>query len=98
MFEKDDQWFNAYTSLDLCGGKLKTISDDDEDMLTITYPNGLVIDVGYISEENSYYITVVKDNSSNGWNSPIMQINVLKKSSLLDALQNTIQKIQGFIF
>jgi hypothetical protein len=95
MSKITSSWWSVYENLNLYDGKLQTISDDSEDMLTITYPTGLIIDVGYIALEKRYYITVVKNDSVDSWNSPIMKIEVYKKSSLAYTLQNTIQELHN---
>lgn len=97
MLKKNDKWWKVYESLDLCGGELQTISDDDEDMITITYLNGIIIDVGYISNDKKYYITVVKDDSIESWNSPIMIIEELNKTSLPTVLQNIIFEVKEIV-
>lgn len=82
-----------YSDLNLYGGKLEYISDDDQDMLTITYKNGILIDVGYIEELRTYFITAVKDNN---WISPIAEAEVHDKHLLADSLQDMIIKIQSY--
>lgn len=92
MKKIDKFWYEVYANINLYGGKLETISDDDEDMLTITYQNGLMIDVGYIQSENTYYITVVTDDSIEGWKNPINVVEVRNKDSLVVEIQNVILK------
>lgn len=84
-----------YSDINLYGGKLEYIMDDDEDMLTITYKKGLIIDVGYISELNTYFITAVKDASVKSWNSPMMSVEVHDKNMLANALQNVIIQLHN---
>lgn len=97
MCKQINKEWEVYSKLDLYGGKLKTIIDDDEDMLTVTYKNGVKIDVGYIKALNAYFITVVKDDSLEGWNSPISVVEVRDKAALAGALQDIIIKIQSYI-
>lgn len=84
-----NSWYKQYEQLSLQGGKFTPIVEDDEDMFTITYNNGLTIDVGYIKEENSYYITVVYHDN---WQNIIEEIPVINKENLLLAVQSTINK------
>lgn len=81
-----------YEDLFLENGKLQLICDDDEDMLTITYNDGMTIDVGYIDSEKTYYITVLSSDDENGWQNPIEIIEIYNKNDLLNAIQNTIYK------
>ncbi len=66
--EKERPWWSIYANLDLCGGELITIIDDDQDMLEVKYPNGAMIDVGYVESEDKsegyiYVITAVEDTT-----------------------------------
>lgn len=79
-----------YEDLFLENGKLQFICDDDQDMLTITYDDGMTIDVGYIDSEKTYYITVLSSDDENGWQNPIEVIEIYNKNDLLNAIQNTI--------
>lgn len=49
---QNDGWVKPFLTLDLCGGTLVSILNDDEDMLEIRWPGGMWIDVGFIEEEN----------------------------------------------
>ncbi len=95
-YTADEQnWYDAYKKLDLAHGKLQTICDDDEDMLVITYEDGMQIDVGYILEEKTYYITVVKDDTMVSWNNPLGVFTTSDKSKLPTELQKAIQKFRN---
>lgn len=96
MYLPNNQWWNIYTKLNLCGGKLKTILDDDEDMITITYATGLLIDVGYVQHLKTYYITVVSTDSIEGWKSPLMIVEVHNKSELFNKIQEIIFIYQSY--
>lgn len=89
---KDSSWYQEYEDLDLCGGELTAILDDDEDMLEINYPDGSMIDVGYIAKNKMYYITAVKDDSGEAWNEPREIIEVSEKSMLAYELQSIIYR------
>lgn len=88
-------WDDAYQKLDLAYGKLQSICDDDQDMLLITYEDGMQIDVGYIKDENTYYITVVKDDTMESWNNPLEVFSTNDKSKLPTELQKAIYKFRN---
>lgn len=85
-----DDWVKPFLSLDLCGGKLISILNDDEDMLEIRWADGMWIDVGFIEEENTYYITTVCDDTLEGWNNPLSVLKVTDREDLADVLQQEI--------
>lgn len=85
-------WDDKYKKLDLNGGTLRSFCDDDEDMLRITYEDGMQIDVGYIKAEESYYITVVRDDTIESWNDPLGVFVITDKSKLAAELQKVIYK------
>ena len=86
------KWSDDYKKLDLSGGKISFISEDDEDMIEIHYKDGMLIDVGYIERMHSYFITVVSSDTSEGWEEPLEEIKVEDKAELLDKIQETICK------
>ncbi len=89
----DEQyWYDVYKKLDLAQGKLQTICDDDQDILLISYEDGMQIDVGYIEEDKTYYITVVKDDTMESWNNPLGVFSTNDKSKLPTELQKAIHK------
>lgn len=95
-YTSDEQnWYDVYKKLDLAQGKLQSICDDDQDMLLITYEDGMQIDVGYIEEEKSYYITVVKDDTMESWNNPLGVFSARDKSRLPTELQKAIHKFRN---
>lgn len=85
-----DDWQKNYRELNLCNGKIKFISDDDEDMIEIFYDDGMLIDVGKPTESNYYYITVVSSNDEKGWQYPLIEVEVRSKQDLVDKIQKTI--------
>ena len=87
---KNSEWWKAYDKLDLQGGKITFICDDDEDMIEIIYPDGLFIDVGKPTFGDGYIITVVASNDEAGWQKPLAEINVLDKKDLASKIQDTI--------
>jgi len=85
-------WFDTYQDLDLLNGKIRFILEDDEDMIEISYKDGLLIDVGYIAHLCSYFITVVLNDD---WTKPIEEISVKDKAILFDEIQKTIYKYRS---
>ena len=85
---QNDDWVKPFFTLDLCGGSLVSILNDDEDMLEIRWSDGMWIDVGFIEEEKTYYITTVANDTLESWNNPL---SVLKTSNRMD-LVNVIQQ------
>ncbi len=92
----DEQyWYDVYKKLDLAQGKLQTICDDDQDMLLISYEDGMKIDVGYIEKDKTYYITAVKDDTIESWNNPLGVFSTGDKSKLPTELQKAIHKFRN---
>ena len=86
------KWYDDYKKLDLSGGKILFISEDDEDMIEIHYKDGMLIDVGYIERMHSYFITVVSSDAADGWKNPLEEIQVEDKAVLVEKIQETICK------
>ena len=84
------KWYDDYKELDLLGGKISFILEDDEDMIEIHYKDGMLIDVGYIERMHSYLITVVSNDTDEGWENPLEEINIENKAELFDKIQETI--------
>lgn len=91
----EQHWYDVYKKLDLAQGKLQTICDDDQDMLLITYEDGMQIDVGYIEKDKTYYITAVKDDTIESWNNPLGVFSTNDKSKLPTELQKAIHKFRN---
>ena len=87
-----EKWYDDYKKLDLLGGKISFILEDDEDMIEIHYKDGMLIDVGYIERMHSYFITVVSSDTVEEWKSPLEEIKVEDKTVLVDKIQETIYK------
>ena len=85
-----EDWVIPFSSLDLCGGTLMSILNDDEDMLEIRWPDGMWIDVGYIENESTYYITTVADDTLEGWNNPLSVLKTRNREDLANILQQEI--------
>ncbi|MBQ3002419.1 MAG: hypothetical protein IJD82_01660 [Clostridia bacterium] len=85
-----EDWVIPFSSLDLCGGTLVSILNDDEDMLEIRWPDGMWIDVGYIENESTYYITTVADDTLEGWNNPLSVLKTRNREDLANILQQEI--------
>ena len=96
VYTTDEQnWYDVYKRLNLAQGRLQTICDDDQDMLLITYEDGMQIDVGYIEEDKAYYITVTKDDTTESWNDPLGVFSTNDKSKLPAELQKAIHKFRN---
>lgn len=91
----EQHWDDVYKKLDLAGGMLQSICDDDQDMLVITYEDGMYIDVGYIEEEKTYYITVVEQETMEAWNNPLGVFSTCDKSRLPNELQKAIHTFRS---
>ncbi len=89
-----EPWWKIYEGLELYGGELKSICDDDEDMLEITYPDGMMIDVGKYSFKNCYCITVVSSNNADGWRNPLGVFEIQSKDDLYSQIQSAIIKFR----
>ncbi len=85
--------WELFASLDLRGGVLETIEDDGQDMLEIHYPSGMMIDVGYIEDDRTYYVTAVADKSVAAWNAPLAEASVTDKAALPGLIQQVIDRI-----
>lgn len=95
-YTTDEQnWYDVYKRLHLAQGKLQAICDDDQDMLLITYEDGMQIDVGYIEDDKTYYVTVVKDETMESWNDPLGVFSTGDKSKLPAELQKAIHKFRN---
>ena len=90
--EHKKMWFDDYNKLDLLNGKIRFLSENEEDMIEILYKDGLLIDVGYIKGLTSYFITVVSSDTEEGWKNPLEEIKVENKAELFDKIQETICK------
>lgn len=85
-----ENWERPFLSLDLCGGTLISILNDDEDMLEIRWSDGMWIDVGYIENESTYYITTVSDDTLESWNDPLSVLKATNRKDLINILQQEI--------
>ncbi len=85
-------WYEDYKKLNVLNGEIKFILQDDEDMIEIRYKDGMLIDVGYIQKDNSYYITIVLTDDEKGWNKSLDVIEIKNKKHLFDKIQETIYK------
>ena len=90
-----DSWVTPFLSLDLRGGTLVTISNNDEDMLEIKWPDGMWIDVGFIKDENVYYITAVASDAPESWNHPISVTRITERHELVAAIQAEILRCRA---
>ena len=89
-----DDWWKAYSGLNLRGGKIEFISDDDEDMITIHYEDGMLIDVGRYDVDHRYCITVVSSDDEHGWGAPLAVSCSDDKRDLPAKIQEAIFKFR----
>ena len=90
-----EDWLLPFLSIDLCGGTLVPIVNDDEDMLEIRWSDGMWIDVGFIEKESTYYITTVADDTLEGWNNPLSVIAIIDREELPTVLQTEIYRCRS---
>ena len=88
-------WLIPFSAIDLCGGTLVPIVNDDEDMLEIRWTDGMWIDVGFIKDEETYYITTVADDTLESWNNPLSVIAITIREELPSALQKEIYRCRS---
>lgn len=86
----ENDWLEPFFSLDLLGGMLFPMMNDDEDMLQIMWHDGMYIDVGFIKNENTYYITTVSDDKPESWKNPLSVLKTRNRNDLLNILQEEI--------
>ncbi len=85
-----NHWYEKYQKLDLKGGKIEFILEDDQDMIEIRYDDGMLIDVGYIEDDKKYYITVVESDNLKSWEKPLTVNEVFSSENLFSEIQTTI--------
>lgn len=83
-------WRKPFESLALSGGSIEFLLNDDEDMIEIRYPDGMLIDVGKALADQLYRITVVAEDSVSGWRSPLYEEAIADKESLPVRIQQVI--------
>lgn len=93
-FEQQN-WYDVYKRLNLAQGKLQSLCDDREDMLLITYEDGMQIHVGYTNEDKTYCITIVKDEDAKSSNTTLGKFATADKSNLPTELQKAILKFRN---
>ncbi|MDE5854810.1 MAG: hypothetical protein K2O36_01160 [Ruminococcus sp.] len=86
------QWWKEFESLNLYGGNSFYIGNDLEDMIEISYPDGMFIDIGKSEEDSIYYITVLSSNNRLGWQNPLSVVSVSERALLYSEIQETIKK------
>ena len=87
---QNDGWVKPFLTLDLCGGSLVSILNNDEDMLEIRWSDGMWIDVGFIEEEKTYYITTVANDTLESWNNPLSELKTSNRMDLVNMIQQEI--------
>ena len=54
------------------------------------WSDGMWIDVGYIENESTYYITTVSDDTLESWNDPLSVLKATNRKDLINILQQEI--------
>lgn len=83
-------WQNEFAALDLHGGNISFICNDDEDMIEIIYPDGMLIDVGKSLSTGLYHVTVVSSNDIIGWQHPLCELPISARTDLFAGIQHAI--------
>ena len=83
-------WSEEYARLNLCGGQIRYILDDCEDMAEIRYDDGMLIDIGKPETFDSYCIMVLASDDMAGWSKPLAEIYVPDKRDLPARIQEVI--------
>jgi hypothetical protein len=79
-----------FSDIDFKGGRCRYIEPIGEDMLEVCYPNGFMIDVGYIEETKTFYVTIIKDND---WVNIHKEISAKTETELKNALRYAIDYV-----
>ncbi len=87
---RPDPWITPFLSLELLGGTLIPLVNDDEDMLEIRWTDGMWIDVGFLEKDGAYYITTVAQDTPESWDAPLSVITVKDRGELPAVLQREI--------
>lgn len=77
-----NMWDIPYLSLELFGGTLTSLVNDDEDMPVIRWPDGMGMDVCFMKQENLYCLTTVADEGLESRNHPLSVIEVKNRADL----------------
>lgn len=82
-----------FDDIDYKGGRVNILEVFGEDMLEIYYPNGYMIDVGYIEDIEAFVISIIKDND---WMNTVEEIEAKTdtdlRRKLIEAIQWVIEK------
>jgi len=87
-----DSW--SMESIDLDRPLLEQVSELSEDLAQISYPGGLVIDVGWypeFSDQGTFVVSVVGEE---GWDAPVFSEKCSSATALLTALRNAVDFVQ----
>lgn len=89
------QWTKPFGELDLRGGEMVFIEDNLEDMMEIRWPDGMIMDVGYIEESKTYEIVTVMNDTKEAWAAPLSEITVKDRNELISVLQKEIWRVRS---
>lgn len=88
-------WAESFSKIDIFGGEFTFIENNGQDMFEIIWPDGMIMDVGYIEEDKTYYITTVTEDSSWAWNNPLSEAAITNRRELIPTLQKEIKKCRS---
>lgn len=87
------EWWREFDDIDLRDGNINFIENDGQDMIDISYSDGMFIDVG-MDNSNIYNITVVASNDEAGWKNPLCVKSFAGREKLHDQLQDIIERFR----
>lgn len=87
------EWWREFDDIDLRDGNVNFIMNDEQDMIEISYSDGMFIDVG-LDKDNIYNITVVASNDVEGWKEPLCVKQFADRDKLHDCLQEMIDRFR----
>lgn len=84
------EWYDDFARLNYMQGELEAFENGGEDMLLVTYEDGMRIHVGYDSEEHEFVITVLENGTEEAKETPLAVERVFGQNKLLEVLQRTV--------
>jgi hypothetical protein len=84
-------------SVDLHTPLAHQLSELKEDLAQISYPSGILVDIGWypeLSEEGAFLVTVVKHEN---WETPLMKEACSSALELVEAIKNAIRTAEQHV-
>ncbi len=88
--EEENAWYTDYERINYMQGTPAFFKNGGEDMILVTYKDGMRIHVGYDKTDSMFVISVLADDSRQAKEQPLAVHRVFGKTQLLTALQNTV--------